>query len=150
NGTQPVQCDGGTILTGTVAITNDSELSELDGVNCVDGDLLITGLSATDLPPLPLGIVTGDIVLAGNPELTSLGGLSNLHTLGDTYLVQGNPKLVDITGLAHLDRVRVISIVGNDSLVDLRGLDQLTQLGADLRIADNANLTSLRGLDNLV
>lgn len=149
NGDQPVQCDGGNILTGEVAVTSDDELAELATVNCVDGDLLISGITGDDLPALALSIVTGDIVIAGNQNLTSLAGLSGLTAIGDTYLVQGNPGMSDLTALAHLDRVRQIRIVGNNGLTDLHGLEDITTLHADLFVTNNANLASLSGLDNL-
>jgi hypothetical protein len=149
NGIRPVQCGGGTILTGTVAIASDAELAELDGVNCVDGDLLITGIAASSLPTLALSTVTGDIVVAGNQALRSLAGLGNLREVGDAYLVQGNDSLVDLGPLALLRRADSISIVGNDGLVDLHGFEPLLTLASNLTIANNASLTSLRGLDNL-
>ena len=150
NGVQPLQCDGGTIASQSVTVTSDADLAQLDGVDCVSGDLVITGVSTSDLPALPLSVVTGDVVIAGNPQLTSLSGLASLHSVGDMYLVQGNPQLADVSDLAHLDRVQNIRIVGNDGLVDLAGLSPISTLQADLHVEDNANLVSLHGLDNLI
>ncbi len=87
NGVTPVQCEGGTIVTGTVAITDTAGFDQLAGVHCVDGDLLITGLDDDQVPDLPdLGIVTGGIVVAGNPNLTDLDGLGAMRRVGGTYL----------------------------------------------------------------
>ncbi len=150
NGLSPVQCDGGNILTGTVAITADSDLAQLADVNCVDGDLLISGLTAAELPDLPLAIVTGDIVFAGNQQLTSLAGVSGLREVGGSYVIQGNPMLADLVGIANLNVYDTISLVGNDSLTNLHGFEGITELQGNLIVADNANLTSLRGLDDLL
>jgi hypothetical protein len=150
NGPQAIQCNGGTIQSGSVTITSDADLAQLAGVDCVDGDLLISGLSQSDYSPLQLGIVTGDVTLAGNSALTSLGVVGNLHTVGDVYLVQGNPKLTDISTLAQIDHVLNMSIIGNDALVDVNGLAPFTSFTFDVHIADNAGLTSLHGLENLI
>jgi hypothetical protein len=150
NGPQAVQCDGGTIVNGSVTITSDAELAQLAGVDCVDGDLLISSLSQPDYAPLQLGIVTGDITLAGNSELTSLGIVGNLHTIGDVYLVQGNPKLTDLGAIAQIDHAQNLSIIGNDALVDVNGLAPFTSFTFDVHIADNANLASLHGLENVI
>src|SRR5207302_4975099 len=89
NGQTDVACGDGVVLTGTIAIASDADLAQLDGVNCVDGDVLIAGLSTDAIPPLPLATVTGGVVVAGNRALTSLGGLGNLREVGGTVLVQG-------------------------------------------------------------
>lgn len=88
NGTTTVQCSGGTILQGTIAVRSEAELAALAGTSCIDGDLLIAGTDAQGLEALAdLHAVTGDLVIAGNPALVSLDGLRNLQELGDTYLV---------------------------------------------------------------
>lgn len=151
NGASAVQCGGGTIAKGTVAIRATADLAQLAGVSCIDGDLLVAGVDADALDELAdLHAVTGDVVIAGNPALTSLDGLRNLEEVGDTYLIQGNDRLADLSALGGVHRAAQISIVGNDALTDLAGLERLVDLRSVLTIASNASLTSLAGLDHLV
>ena len=149
NGVSQVECAGGNILEGTVVISETAELAQLAGVNCVDGDLLIAGIDASALALPSLEIVTGDIVVAGNPELTSLDGLASLRNVGRRALVQGNPVLSDLGSLGMLDRAVGLTIIGNDSLTDLRGLEGLTDSRINLNITNNGELVSLAGLENM-
>jgi hypothetical protein len=149
NGQTAVECGDGVALTGTIAVASDADLAQLAGVNCVDGDVLIAGLSTDTMPDLPLATVTGGIVIAGNPNLTSLGGLGQLREVGGTVLVQGNDSLVDVGALGNLTRVNAINIVGNDALTDLAGLSPLRVVHGSVTIADNPSLASLHGMENI-
>jgi hypothetical protein len=150
NGESPVQCEGGTIIAETVAITDPAEFDQLEGVHCIDGDLLITGLDVEHIPDLPdLGIVTGGIVVAGNPALLDLDGLGAMRRVGGTYLIQANEALEDLVGLGMIQTARSIAVVGNNALTALDGLENLVSFSGGIRVSNNASLTSLRGLDRL-
>ncbi len=150
NGSTTVQCAGGNVLTGTIAVRVAADWAQLDGVNCIAGELLIAGIASATIPARPdLQIVTGDVVIAGNTELTTLAGLSGLREIGGTFLVQGNDALVDIAAIGGVKRVGGIQLIGNDALIDLAGLSTLTDIDASLSISNNAGLSSLAGLDNL-
>src|SRR5262249_18774054 len=87
NGSPDVQGSGGPTSQGQIAPRSASALARPRGVTCIDGALLIAGTAAADLEPLAdLHAITGDLVIAGNPALSSLDGLRNLQELGDTYL----------------------------------------------------------------
>lgn len=150
NGESRVQCSGGNIITGTVDIRSEADFSILEGVHCVDGDVLVAGTTATTLALSDLAIVTGDLVIAGNDALRSLDGLEKLREVGGIIHIQVNDSLVDIGALGGLKRVDEISIVGNDALLDLTGLETFVDLHASLTIKSNASLRSLAGLDSLV
>ncbi|HEV7557911.1 MAG TPA: hypothetical protein VGO00_20735 [Kofleriaceae bacterium] len=149
NGSEPVQCGGGTIVNGTVAIEQSSDFALLDGATCVDGDLLIAGVPDNEIPALDLETVTGGVVVVGNQNLTSIDGLGHLREIGGTYLVQGNPALANVHGMSAITRAQQISIVGNDALPDLTGLEGLKDTRIQLTISNNGSLASLTGLDNL-
>jgi hypothetical protein len=150
NGTSTVQCAGGKVLNGTITVRAAGDWSQLDGVNCIDGELLIAGTTADSIPRHPdLRIITGDLVVAGNPNLTSLAGIDQLHEIGGSYLIQGNDALNDIGALGGLARANSIEIVGNDALRDLAGLSSFIDIDTSITISNNAGLTSLAGLDNL-
>ncbi len=151
NGATAVTCPpGGATHSGTVTISQPSDAAALAGIGCIDGDLIVSNLSG-QLPPLPdLTTVTGEVVVAGNPDLKSLGGFSALTQIGQSYLIQGNGALTDITMLAQLDTVLSVFILGNDALQDLAGLSTLTTLSTGLTVSDNQGLISLHGLENIV
>ena len=149
NGVSPVECSGGTIIEGTVVVSETAELAQLAGVNCVDGDLLIAGTDTTELDLLSLETVTGDIVIAGNSQLTSLAGVASLRNVGRRALIQGNPILADLGSLGTLERALGLTIIGNDGLTDLRGLEGLTDSRINLNITNNGELVSLAGLENM-
>ncbi len=150
SGTTQVTCTGGTILSGTITVHTDADWAQLNGVTCIDGDLLIAGVSDDQLPALSsLTTVTGGVLVVGNPNLTSLAGLDQISAIGGTYLVQSNAGLTSLDGLGALMQAAQISIVGNDALTDLTGLESVTDLDSTLLVQDNAQLVSLVGLDNL-
>src|ERR1043165_5316130 len=51
NGESDVACNGGTIVSGTIAVQSSADLDALAGANCVDGDLLIAGSDLASLDP---------------------------------------------------------------------------------------------------
>ncbi|MBA3540141.1 MAG: hypothetical protein H0T79_10980 [Deltaproteobacteria bacterium] len=151
NGLDEVQCSGGTVLTGTVTIASAADWLALDKVNCIDGDLLVAGLSEENLPVLQaLEIVTGDVIIAANTKLRTLEALGRLRWVGGTYLVQGNDSLGDLVGMGGLDRVFAINIIGNTRLPNLHGLEAFVNLHTTLAITNNVALEDLSGLHNLV
>lgn len=150
NGSTVVACAGGKVLKGTITVRAQADWQQLDGVNCIDGELLVAGTTGTAIPAHPdLQIITGDLVIAGNPNLTSLDGLGQLRELGGTYLIQGNDALVSLGALGALKRAAGIQVTGNDGLRDLSGLEAFVDIDTNLVVSNNASLASLAGLDNL-
>ncbi len=41
-------------------------------------------------------MVTGNVAIAGDPYITTLGGLAGVTTIGGTLLVQGDDELADL------------------------------------------------------
>jgi hypothetical protein len=145
-----VRCLSGTIVQGTITIRQLADFAQLDGVNCIDGDLIIAGTDLDALPALAdLSIVTGGVVVAGNAHLQTLDGVSFLREIGKSFSVQGNDSLINIAGLGGLVRVQGLTISGNDTLVDLSGLEAFAELKTQLTITNNSSLQSLKGLENL-
>ena len=149
NGNTAVQCAGGSVVAGTIDLRSGGDFARLAGVHCIDGDLLIAGTTVDELPLADLETVTGDVVIAGNPELQSLDGLRNLREVGRRVHIQVNDSLTDVGALGSLRRCAEISIVGNDALTDLVGLEGFVNLNSAIAITSNASLRSLAGLDNL-
>lgn len=148
-GASPLRCDDRKTISGLITVFDSAGLAQLDGVGCIDGDLVIAGVDDATLPDLPLEIVTGGITLAGNPELTSLAGLDELTAVGGIYAIQGNGALTDVSALGKLVDGPSVIISGNDSLIDLAGLETWIDIGHNLIITNNASLRDLHGLENL-
>jgi len=148
NAASTVACPtGAAVYSGTATV---DDLGMLAGITCIDGDLIIAGL-AGELPSLPeLQTVTGEVVVAGNANLTSLDGFLALTEVGQSYLIQSNAALTDISSIAQLDKVLSIWIVGNDALQDLAGLSSLNALHTGISVSNNGGMTSLHGFENIV
>lgn len=150
NGSTTVQCAGGRVLKGTITMRSPGDWSQLDGIDCIEGELLVAGIAADTIPRHPdLRIITGDLVVAGNPNLTSLDGIDQVRELGGSYVIQSNDSLTDVSALASLARASGIQLIGNDALPDLRGLEALVDINTSILVSNNSGLVSLAGLDNL-
>ena len=148
-GASAIDCEGRKAVTGLVTVSSAADLAQLDGVGCLDGDLLIAGFAEAELPPLSLEVITGGITLAGNPALITLDGLARVTQVGGVYAVQGNDDLVDISALGAIQSAPSIVISGNPSLPDFAGLESWVDIAHNLIISNNASLESLHGLENL-
>jgi hypothetical protein len=139
------------IHEGTVTLQSDADFAQLDGITCLDGDLVIESLPDDQIPSLPdLEKVTGSVLVTANPNLRSLTGLVAVHEVGSGYVVDANPALTDITALGHLIDFGTIFLVGNDTLENLHGLEVFTDISiSSIVVKSNPALTSLSGLDNL-
>jgi hypothetical protein len=150
NGDTKVRCQGGVVRSGTVTARNAADLQGLEGVNCVDGDLLITGVDRENLSSLKsLGVVTGELVIVANPGVTSLAGLDELAFVGGTFLVQANEQLVSLVGISKFTNSSTFAVVGNPMLTSMKGLERFNECPGNLRIVNNDAMTSLQGLENL-
>lgn len=149
SGERETPCSDPGSVTGVVVVQDPTDFAQLDGVKCLDGDLIIAGYPDAALPDLSLEEVTGSITVAGNATLTSLSGFGKL-TAVRTYALQGNDALVDLTTIGQLTRIGALIISGNDSLKNLAGLASWTELGPNLTVNNNNSLESLDGLQNVL
>src|SRR5262245_57417603 len=62
NGSTSVACQGGNVLKGTIAVRSAADFTQLGGINCIQGELLIAGTAGDAIPHYPdLQIITGDL-----------------------------------------------------------------------------------------
>jgi hypothetical protein len=142
-------CDDGDVLEGVITLATSEDARRIDGVTCIDGDLVIANNDALEILGLSrLERVTGHVALAGNPQLATLDGLDALTRVGGTYLVQGNDLLADLTPIAQLARGD-LAVVANEYMPDLAGLGEMTRAPGSIAIAGNPELASLGGLEQL-
>ena len=112
---------------GGVFIRNANDVTALEGLTSISGNLTINNLSF-DISEVHSDItdVGGDVIIEDNDALTSLSLLENLQSIGG-----------DLT------------IKFNLGPMSLSGLEDLQSIGGDLTIRNNPELTSLSGLEGL-
>ena len=136
----------GRVLTGPVEISSPEDEDKLTNIDCIDGDVIIVSNDAFDVRGLDGVTITGNLAIAGDPNMASLDGLAKVKRVGGTLLLQGNDALADLSALASVPAGE-LAIVANDHLPDLAGLELLS--ATDLTITRNHELASLQGLEQL-
>jgi hypothetical protein len=158
------QCLG---LDVNLLITSQGEIDAFPSTcqlcDSISGNLIIVGPDIVNLDSLSSIVqVNGNVIIGdsiGNPNLTSLSGLSNLSSIGGSLSVQNNAALENFAGfvssmnameLSSLSQIGGdLKIAHNESLQNLSGLEDLETIGGDLIIEDNISMTSLMGITNL-
>jgi len=158
----------------------DNLPAEFPGVSNFEGLVFIYGPGITNLDSLiQFTSISGALYISDTPNLTSLNGLQNLTSLGESpwgetsysygnyglSLCINNTGLESLSGLENLQTLEgALEIISNDNLQNLDGLQNLTTTGSkkyctmqdgcffpDIKIAisNNLNLESLYGLNAL-
>jgi len=121
--------------------------------NCsvVEGNIEISGDDIINLDSLAvLTAIEGDLFIGYSTALTSLYGLHNVTSVGETVRIYMNSALVNLLGLNSIVTIgQNLRITNNDILNDISALSNLTMVGENLRIYMNSELTTLSGLDNV-
>jgi hypothetical protein len=146
----------GTVIIGDNYSGDITNLSGLNSITYIEGDLRIVGNGAlTNLTGLEnLASIQQNLYIgywgAGNPALTHLTGLDNLEYIGYDLQICLNDNLIQLTGLGSLTNLNHdLLIQGNNSLISLTGLEGLTHIGGSLEISVNNSLLDLTGLNSL-
>jgi len=128
---------GGTVKIGNISGNANPQLTNLSGLN-------------------NLAVIGGSLKMYSNEALTSLDELNNLGLIfgdlfiGDASFNAGNPALSSLSGLENLHYLEgSLKFSGNESLASITALNGLNFIGGQLRIKDNPVLTSLAGLGNV-
>lgn len=133
------------ICRPTSAVT---DVRTLKGCTEIVGDVHIEGTSAATLTELSaLRRVTGTLVIANNPHLISLQGLSSLRSV-EGLVVRENPALESVRGLDDLTVAPRVEVTGNRALGVFEGPNSLRHV-SDLVVRDTA-LFRLAGFQSLV
>ncbi len=130
--------------------TNYPNCTEIEGDVEIEGPDISNLEGLISLTALGKGLYIGTVFGDGNPLLTSLAGLDNITSIGESFVICWNNSLTNLTGLDNLTSIQAnLSIFRNAALTSLTGLDNVTYIG-DLQItAGNTVLASLTGLGNL-
>lgn len=156
---------------GDINVTDGQGWPALDKGNCLilNGTLNLSGSASSSFPLVKVtqAVVvsnyqgphlealsslqeTTDLAIWGNPLLTHLEGLEQLHTIHESLRVQSNSALVSIAGLSRLSSVKYAEFSNNNSLQTFDGLTSFEMADStNLVIHSNASLSSLEGLANL-
>lgn len=147
----PLNFLSGTIRNLTLQ-SNDkiSDLLPFIGVTNIQYQLVVSEKSITTLNGFEnITYIGDDLEISSCDELVSTSALSNVTMFGGDINIRFNKKLADLSLLTQLsDASGDIELFANDVLSDLSPLSNLTIIGAEFYIRDNA-LTSLSGLENL-
>ena len=134
-----IELHGALTLVGNPLLTLVAPIS-------VTGSLVVSGndlLPTLAFPRFALpGEVLGDLVVTGNPVLTSAPALATVaHVHGDVAL-QGNPLLPNPFGAALAQIDGRLTITDHAAMTDL-SLPDLAQVGGPIFVSGNASLTTV-------
>jgi hypothetical protein len=117
----------------------------------IGGDVIINGENIANLSGLDnVMTIDGDLVIYDNNVLEDLSGLEGLRIIKGDVKIMNNPQLTDLKGLEYLEEIHGdLLINGNAKLLNLSSLSALTLLDGELTIRANTSLSSLEGLDKL-
>ncbi len=126
------------------------DLTGLEGLTSIDGDVTISGSTLTSFTGLDnVTLVDGWLQLY-NSDVTSLDGWGGLTTISEELWLETADVLTSFVGLDALATVGgSITVKNSDDLVDFGGLGNLTSIGDDITLQGNADLVDFTGLDNL-
>jgi len=111
------------VTTGRVLVTGNTALRTLTGLALtrVRGDVDLENNGQVSLGSLQgLGAVDGNLIIAANPGLTGIDGLSSGLVVGGSLRVTNNTQLTSVYGLYLGARATSLVITGNPSLSRLR------------------------------
>ena len=134
----------------------EEKIEELKDCNIFTGKIKIKGTNLTDLTDFSsLQEIQNGLYIENNPSLTSLNGLENLHSVGNTGCcmdgihIKNNSSLTDTQALSGLRRIKSHLIIwDNPGITTLAAFSGMTELwGISV---SNTGITNLDGLQNIV
>jgi hypothetical protein len=130
----------------------DNYQTNFPGCSQIKGNVTIIGDDITDLSGLNgVTSIDGNLYIAGNPDLTSLSGLESLISIGESLFIEENPALTNLSGLDMLTSIGLsLMIYNNNTLSSLTGLESLSSIGQGLSIFSNNALLNIEGLGSLI
>lgn len=164
---RPEGCGDATVVDPWLHI-DGTELDERDslaGASTIDGDLVVYGVSDTDLSFLEcLTEVTGDLVLYDNDALVDTTGLTWIEQIGGDIIIVENDALVSFDALTLVTELHssenpevpapdidhALVIKSNAQLESIDGLANLVVVPGHLQVRDNPNLGDIAGLVGVV
>jgi len=139
-------------IQGAILISNQQGVDALSGVVRIDGSLIVSSQSATqvlDLSALDsLVEVTGDVFIS--TANTNLSAFNCLSTIGGELNIQNSSNLQSISGFQSLKSIGgSFIVIVNNVLTRLGGFPQLASIGIDFRVSFNEQLRTITGFQAL-
>jgi Putative metal-binding motif/Receptor L domain len=148
----PIACGAGpSVVQGNFVISDGRDILDLEGIELITGDLIITSTLLSSLVGLEsLRVIGGNLYIQGNSNLVRLSGsaLSHLEVVGGDIVISDNPKLTSAS-LPGLVSANELNISNNDALVDLKGFQNLANVDRILHISENNSLKTISEFDSL-
>lgn len=125
-------CRAGSCLPRGISFGTQAEIDGFQAAHTsctrIDGNVVIHGNNISDLSGLDrVDAIGGDLNIWGNPSLASLSGLKVLSFIGGNMYIYGNDLITDLTGLDSLDYLGGdLTVEGNAVLQSLKGLGNLS------------------------
>jgi len=142
----------GDLNIGGTSYSDIDNLTPLDHITNINGDLRISKTSLTTLHGLENITQLNGVEIVNNNDLESIEGFTNLSFLQSLEIIS-NASLVNLDGIGPFSQLETLRIILNPSLINLSALNSLhsiEKLGDGwLEISQNENLSNLSGLESL-
>ena len=150
-------CADAQIYYGDIILSSQSQVDAFinSGITEIHGVLAVQPASEgettdiTNLDSLTLLTFVSRIVIAHNPVLTDIGGLSNIDSLTSDLQIESNGALLNLDGLSAITTIGGNVNVLNTLITNLDSFSSLTSVGGNLFV-QVTSVTNLDGLSNLV
>jgi len=137
-------------ITFSSQIEIDNFQANFPGCTVIEGSASIGGADIVNLQGLNVLTKVAALSIGSNAQLTNLGGLESIDTVGNSLIISGNSSLESLGGLESLSYVGGdLKIGSNPSLTSILAGGQLGRVAVELMIANNEQLTSLSGFESL-
>ncbi|MCX4245097.1 receptor L domain-containing protein [Paraliomyxa miuraensis] len=145
-----IEC-GSATLPGHLVIESEADLSALDGVRAVEGELQVNRTNFTNLDFLGcIEEVGGELTIFGNTALIDVSGLDRLRHAGASLVFSENTAITELSGIGALTQIDgSLVIQGNARLQELSGMASVHTIGGALTIRENDSLLHIDGLRGL-
>jgi hypothetical protein len=134
-----------------LTIEHAPNLTSLQGLNALT-DVVLLAIDHTGIEHMhgleQLNDVELFLVIANNPNLLDLNGLSGLKSVYGMY-IDSNSALQNLDGLDSLETLDGIAITNNTVLSSVDGMPRLNHTDGDVYIGFNASLQHISGFDYL-
>ena len=115
-------------------------------VDCPDTNYDLNSQAEVDaLGSAGCDTVLGDLWIRFSSDITNLGSLANITSVGGELYIWSNSALTNLDGLVNISSVQDLLISNNDALTNIDGLVGISSV-QEVFISNNDALTNIDGL----
>ena len=126
-----------------------TDLSFLEKITSVQGNLIIHQTNATALPLHYLEYVGGDLEITNN-EYVEFLKFPEINSIGNNLVINGNINLLSISGFERITTLHHLGISNNWYLATMPKFLNLETLTEVTQIIENEHLEEIHGFNSLV